>query len=597
MILQPSASIELKLTNKWERCGNGLFRGHFFIDGALDNMELITSARDIDALLGLLRTTQGFFSSIIVHQDKLILIADHMRSYPIFYRIIENKILISDDPESIVDVEQDRLSIKEALEFLCIGYVTGANTLIPGLKQVEPGTCVIFRGGKAERMAYFNHRPVIEQSIDPGSYYDAFNRALQSSFQRLRAVTRGGQIALPLSGGFDSRLIALCLKKFDFENVIAFSYGRPGNMDSEISKKVAKGLGFDWFYVPYSNEMWKKVSRSKSWSEYLSYAFQLTSTPHPQDFPAIESLVNEGVIERGATITPGHRPDGAHVPEFVPDEHGMVTKEKIARNIMKLNYVLWRIEPGSVLENEFLSRLYDSFGIESAVYKNVASSISENWFLKERESKFIVNSMRCYDYFGLNWWLPLLDQEFVRFWGKTSYSCKEQECYMRSGRLFMDEVVGDHVLIDEVFRAVKGQQEKAELPDNKKISLADFGANPSIDAIKRSPFVNELIYELGYFREGDYENHNRTHFGLVRKKEFMRLYTGQETKNSFIALDLVKDLIHPEMLEPSERDLLRSIPIFKSNMLKYLERNSRAVRKHKSHPITRQTEPAQTPES
>ena len=43
--------------------------------------------------------------------------------------------------------------------------------------------------------------------------------------KKLSKSCEGKQIAIPLSGGYDSRLIASGLHKIGFKNVICFSYG------------------------------------------------------------------------------------------------------------------------------------------------------------------------------------------------------------------------------------------------------------------------------------------------------------------------------------------------------------------------------------
>ena len=583
MILRPSQSIVLNLRNKWEEGEGGLYRGSILDNDDLNDGTIFKKpwdADDLDEMLTYLKSLQGFFSCVLFDEDRLLLIVDHVRSHPLYYRVSGKNITVTDDPQSIFDPKQDSLSTASALDFLCLGYVTGENTLMEGIKQVEPGTCVSFQDGKLEKRTYFDYRPDLVQSVDPEAYYDNFLRALESTFHRLRIVTKGKQIAIPLSGGFDSRLIALCLKRFDFSNVIAFSYGPPGNKDSKISKQIAGELGFDWFFVPYSIELWSKVAKSKSWSDYCSCAFQLTSVPHLQDFPAIESLVNEGIIAANATVTPGIRIPGVRVPRFVPGPDDMVSKHDLLDAMVPYHYSLWRFEPGSPLDRMFRSQLSDRLSLDMVMHKTVAASKNGNWFLREREAKFLVNSVRCYELHGLRWWLPLMDKGLASFWEKAVYDCKQKACFDQSVRKLTQEVIGDPDRFGRARWSDNHGGSSASKDIDKKEGVAapetkSYPLNISLDWIRKSKFTNKLLYELGYHREVEYYDSDYAFFGVIDKKEFLRTYTGRENINSFIALDLLKAFIDPKSLSPSDKEQFRSILIFKSNMLKYLERNAR----------------------
>src|SRR4029077_5484177 len=69
-------------------------------------------------------------------------------------------------------------------------------------------------------------------------------------------------IVVPMSGGYDSRLIGVSLRDLGCRKVICYSYGVPGNWESRISRELADYLGFPWLFVPYTGDRWIEWSRT-----------------------------------------------------------------------------------------------------------------------------------------------------------------------------------------------------------------------------------------------------------------------------------------------------------------------------------------------
>ena len=132
---------------------------------------------------------------------------------------------------------------------------------------------------------YVHHYPM--QSITEEDLLRFHQGVMENIIDRLIRFAAGRTIVIPLSGGHDSRLIALMLKKVGYPDLVSFSYGRPGNHEADISKQVADSLGVRWEFVEYSNDLWREWYESPEMKAYFDMAGNLSSLPHIQDWPAV----------------------------------------------------------------------------------------------------------------------------------------------------------------------------------------------------------------------------------------------------------------------------------------------------------------------
>ena len=96
----------------------------------------------------------------------------------------------------------------------------------------------------------------------------------------------------------------------------------------------------------------------------------------------------------------------------------------------------------------------------------MGADIFKKWDWQERQAKFIVNSVRVYEYWGYNWWLPFWDNDFMYFWQKIPL------IYRKNKLLYNDYV-------DFLYKKVAGKEGNNE---NCKIK-----------------FNNNQIFYLKYF--------------------------------------------------------------------------------------------------
>src|SRR3546814_13651055 len=110
----------------------------------------------------------------------------------------------------------------------------------------------------------------------------------------IQSAAKVDQWIIPLSGGHYSSLVVSYLYKLVVKNVICYSYGIKGNLQSVISEQVAKALGYQWIFIEYDDQSIKDLQDTGLIDEYIEYAFNGTSVPHMQDFLATYFLKKIG---------------------------------------------------------------------------------------------------------------------------------------------------------------------------------------------------------------------------------------------------------------------------------------------------------------
>ncbi len=318
-------------------------------------------------------------------------------------------------------------------EFLLAGFVTGRDTLYPNVKQIQAGEYLEAQASNGQiqlkTSRYYRFWHTEPGVCDKTELLEQLQDATISAMRRLIQKAAGRRIVIPLSGGYDSRLVATMLKKLGYDNVLCFTYGVSGNKEAEYSRKIAKALGFDWAFVEYSTDLWREAWRTLEAEIYRENAANHTSLPHVQDWLAVKTLVERKKITSDDLIVPGHTGDfvaGGHIPRFVFARE-LHTEEQLLRALVKDH--LSNIPKQEIY---FLGedRLYKRLKCRIASkFDNTAAGVAnlyEMWDWQERQAKYIINSVRVYDQFELDWWLPLWDLEFVKFWEAVPLSFRDQ---------------------------------------------------------------------------------------------------------------------------------------------------------------------------
>ena len=389
------------------------------------------SFSDESGFVEIINSIKSNFAIVAEDETNIFAAVDRVRSIPLFYYKVGDKFIIGDTVESIKQQTKSAFLNNLKEEFLYTGYTTGKCTLLKDVYQLQAGEYLIFN--KKE-----NHIKVVEFfSFTRRELYDSCFKELSSKLTKVhetvfnrvkKLVNNYNKVVVPLSGGYDSRLMLHLLKEARVENVLCFTYGRKGNNEIEISKKVAAEYGFEWIFIEYSEKKWKDALNSKEFDNYSDYASNYSTLSHIQDFVAVKELKEKKLIPQKSVFLPGHAYDflaGSHISyEFV--ENKSFSKRKL-NNLLFLKHFSFIISPIFILKLKFNKIFFENKEYSSS--KSISELEKWNW--RERQSKFIVNSVRLYEFFGYGWALPFWDYEIIDFWQRISIELRYKRKFFK----------------------------------------------------------------------------------------------------------------------------------------------------------------------
>lgn len=354
-----------------------------------------------------LEKMSGSFAVFMEDHSSICLICDSVRSIPLFYSVQGNEIIISNHGVAIANYCHAKINPIARLEFLYTSYVTGNQTLFSDIYTVLPGEIVKISkaDGKIHRHFYWEmlYKESVEQSSE-ADLIDSFDNCLMNVFKDLIARLNGRTALIPLSGGCDSRIVAAMFSRLNYENIICFSYGRQGNPDAIVSKKIADTLHFPWHFIEYNEKVWSSLYTSEIYRKYLAYSCNGTGIGSIRSFPAMMLLQNK--VPKDCIVIPGHTLDvlsGSHIPHWGNDRQ--ISLNDFAGEMRKRHYRLYG-HPHQAFP--LIAKWSESLPEQMDKTRAVQETQYFEWI--NRQPKFIANEVRKYEFLGYDGWeLPFWD--------------------------------------------------------------------------------------------------------------------------------------------------------------------------------------------
>jgi asparagine synthase (glutamine-hydrolysing) len=327
-----------------------------------------------------LNRLSGHFSVIIETETCYLIAVDIIRTFPLFIGTAETGCVISDTV-----IPSGNLNTKACDHFQKI-YCTPENeTLLSNWQQLQAGEYAVVakKDDSISIQTYFKHS---SENSQPANAIQ-LKKAERKLAERIIAYAGERTILIPLSGGYDSRYLLTMLKENNCTNIICFTYGRKDSFEVTTAKTVAAALQVKWHFIEYTDEL-MDVFLTDSWNGYSNLNHRYTSLPHEQDFFALWYLKENDLLPHNAVVLNGFCQD-ILTGSFLENTQQFDIKKHIAyKHELKL---------------------------DDTPYEDSWNGYQQ-WLVKNRLSKFIVNAVHVYEYFGLDFYLPFWDKDWVSYW-------------------------------------------------------------------------------------------------------------------------------------------------------------------------------------
>ena len=366
-----------------------------------------------------IKSLDFYFGVIIENKKNIFCAVDHVRSQPIFF---DENCYISNSVKLLKkNNKPDKNSI---LEFKMLGYVTDNRTLIQNVYQINSGNIICWRknNNKGIKINYFKYIPTYLKK----KKYKEFDLLLNKIFQKIIKKAKNKTIIVFLSGGLDSRLVLSKLVELKYKKILAVSYGIKNNHDSIKAKEVCKILNIPWIFYEHDKNKIEELYKSNERVNYSNYSSNFCSTPSYVEFETLSKMNKDNMLKNKIIINgqSGDYISGSHLTKFINNSRD-IKKNNFYKYIIKKHYSLWN----NLINKkncEFVEkRINESINkLKLKKEKKQFFSLYEYWEWKERQSKLVINGNKVYDFFNVEWEMPLWDKEIMIFFKEMNLNNK-----------------------------------------------------------------------------------------------------------------------------------------------------------------------------
>jgi asparagine synthase (glutamine-hydrolysing) len=431
----------------------------------------------------ILKSANGQFSVVIQSECEIWAATDRLRNWPLFFTKIDGEFIVSDNCYTLSEMRAENQFDSNAVNcFLGAGYVINNLTLLKNIFQVEAGSLVILG---AEAKSSFYHKPfpgkIINKDMKTGA--EELENMFHDVFKKYFNALKDRFIAIPLSGGFDSRLVAGMASIYHPENILCYTYGRKDNPETALAKEVAGRLGLKWINIIYDSDLITDFMHDGFFEDYYPWVSNLTGMFFLQEYFSVRLLKIKNLIPVDSVFISGYSGDFIAGSYLTPAMKKTMDEKELSELIFKEYFRLISMEKGK------RSAICELIRERIPSGSSDAWKVIESWDMKERHSKFIVNSAKVFSLFRYDYVFPLWDYQLVDYMLNLPYSLR------------MDRKLYEHTLRDNFFREnnLNLDYETNPAPVRKSYQRFKETIKPFLPSAIRNLFTdpyNPILYDV-----------------------------------------------------------------------------------------------------
>lgn len=179
-----------------------------------------------------------------------LLATDRFAAAPVYFAQSDGRLFVSTSAMALARHLKVAASVDGLRNFLVSGYQFGPETHWQNVRRLDPGVLVEVGEGRHVYHSYWQPRP--DEAVEEMDLDAAATHLIDVSIETLRSRLGGQQTWLDLTGGYDSRLLALLLHEagVPFTGNTRESHGP----DLDMARELARQRGWPWHAITYPND-------------------------------------------------------------------------------------------------------------------------------------------------------------------------------------------------------------------------------------------------------------------------------------------------------------------------------------------------------